>query len=139
MARLAASWLRRPPTHSNESIRVAKELFDAFNAHDLDRLEDLASDGFVGIRPDSPTIRTGPKGARSWASAYFSAFPDSKWTKERIFANGAAFVLQVIYTGTHMGTFGGDGGIQPTRKVVTVAATFVGIARNGKIEHMRGY
>jgi len=114
-------------------------LFDAFNAHDLDRLEALTSEGFLGIGPDSHDLRMGRRGGRAWAAAYFAGFSDSKWTKERIFAQDAAFVLQVIYTGTHTGAFDGAEMVPPTKKPLSVPATFIGIARDGKIEDLRGY
>src|SRR2546422_9941851 len=125
--------------HSQASAQVAQTLFDAFNAHDLDRLEALTSDGFLGIGPDSPDLRMGRRGGRAWAAAYFAGVPDSKWAEERIFGQDAAFVLPVIYSGTHTGAFGGAATRPPTNKTLRVPATFVGIARNGKIEDLRGY
>src|SRR2546427_10166231 len=111
----------------------------SFNPHDLDRLEALTSDGFLGMGPDSPVLRMGRRGGRAWAAAYFAGFPDSKWTKERIFGQDAAFVLQVIYTGTHTGAFDGALTVPPTNKTVSVPPTFIGIARNGKIADLRGH
>src|SRR2546427_8277103 len=113
--------------HSQASAQVAQTLFDAFNAHDLDRLEALTSDGFLGIGPDSPDLRMGRRGGRAWAAAYFSGVPDSKGEKERVFGQDAAFVLQVIYTGTHTGGFGGAETISPTNQAGRVPATFLGI------------
>src|SRR3989454_6781707 len=89
------------PMHSQDSAQIAEALFDAFNAHDLDRLEALTSDGFLGIGPDSPDLRMGRRGGGAWAAAYFSGVPDSKWTKERIFGQEAAVVLPEIYSGAH--------------------------------------
>src|SRR3989475_10821987 len=127
------------PMHSQDSAQIAEALFDAFNAHDLDRLEALTSDGFLGIGPDSPDLRMGRRGGRAWAAAYFAGFPDSKWTKERIFGQDAAFVLQVIYSGAHTRAFGGAETIPPTNKTLRGPATFVGIARKGHSEDLRGY
>src|SRR5439155_924680 len=115
--------------HSQDSAQIAQALFDAFNAHDLDRLEALTSDGFLGIGPDSPDLRMGRRGGRAWASAYFTGFPDSKWTKERIFGQGTAFVLQGIYTGTRAGAFGGAERSPATHNAGSVPATFVGVGR----------
>src|SRR5207245_2616627 len=81
----------RRPMHSQDSAQLAPSLFAASNAHELDRLEALTSDGFLGIGPDSPDLRMGRRGGRAWAAAYFSGFPDSQWTKERIFGQDAAF------------------------------------------------
>src|SRR2546422_4661107 len=115
------------PMHSQDSAQIAEALFDAFNAHDLDRLEALTSDGFLGIGPDSPDLRMGRRGGRARAAAYFAGVPHSKWTKERIFRQDAAFVLQVIYTGTHTRAFRGAETIPPTHKALRVPPPFLGI------------
>src|SRR2546422_8068202 len=113
--------------HSQASAQIAQALFDAFNAHDLDRLEALTSDGFLGIGPDSPDLRMGRRGGRAWAATYFAGVPDSKWTKERIFGQDAAFVLQMMYTGTPTRAFGGAVTIPPTNKALRVPPPFLGI------------
>src|SRR5437867_13439716 len=100
--------------HSQASTQIAQALFDAFNAHDLDRLEALTSDGLLGIGPDSHDLRMGRRGGGAWAAAYFAGFPDSKWTKERIFGQDAALVPQVIYTGTDTRALGGATPAPPT-------------------------
>src|SRR3989475_1078003 len=82
--------------HSQASAQIAQALFDAFNAHDLDRLEALTSDGFLGIGPDSPDLRMGRRGGGGWAAAYLPGVPDSQWDKERSFAPAAALRLPVI-------------------------------------------
>src|SRR2546427_1256051 len=101
------------PMHSQDSAQIAEALFDAFNAHDLDRLEALTSDGFLGIGPDSPDLRMGRRGGRAWAAAYFAGVPGSQSTKERVFGQDAAFVLQWVYTGTPTGAFRGGETITP--------------------------
>src|SRR2546427_10661456 len=106
------------PMHSQDSAQIAEALFDAFNAHDLDRLEALTSDGFLGIGPDSPDLRMGRRGGRAWGAAYFAGVPDSKRTKERSFCQDAAFVLPVSYTGTHTGAVGGALTVPPSNKCV---------------------
>src|SRR2546428_8938607 len=114
--------------HSQASAQIAQALFDAFNAHDLDRLEALTSDGFLGIGPDSPDLRMGRRGGRAWGAAEFAGFSALEWTKGRVFGLDAAFVLPVIYTGTPTGGFGGAGTLPPTNKAGRVPATFVGLA-----------
>src|SRR3989454_9757052 len=86
--------------HSQASAQIAQALFDAFNAHDLDRLEALTSDGFLGIGPDSPDLRMGRRGGGAWAAAYFAGVPHSRGTKEGSFAPDAPFVLPVVSTWT---------------------------------------
>src|SRR2546428_13543392 len=108
--------------HSQASAQIAQALFDAFNAHDLDRLEALTSDGFLGIGPDSPDLRMGRRGGRGRAAAYLAGVPDSKWGKERIFGQDAAFVLQVVYSGNHTGAFRGAESVPPTHKTPRVPA-----------------
>src|SRR2546428_12185410 len=77
------------PMHSQDSAQIAEALFDAFNAHDLDRLEALTSDGFLGIGPDSPDLRMGRRGGRGRAVDCFAGFSSSKWKKERAFCQDA--------------------------------------------------
>src|SRR2546426_9817646 len=93
--------------HSQDSAQIAEAMFDAFNAHDLDRLEALTSDGFLGIGPDSPDLRMGRRGGRAWAAAHFAGFSDSKWTKGGVVGQEAAFALPKSYTGNPTGAFGG--------------------------------
>src|SRR3989454_9999013 len=95
------------PMHSQDSAQIAEALFDAFNAHDLDRLEALTSDGFLGIGPDSPDLRMGRRGGGGWAGAYFAGGPDSEGTKGRVFGQNAPLVLPVIDSGAHTGAFRG--------------------------------
>src|SRR2546425_12371135 len=104
--------------HSQDSAQIAEALFDAFNAHDLDRLEALTSDGFLGIGPDSPDLRMGRRGGGGWAAAYFAGFPDSGGAKERVFSPDAAFVLQLIYTGTPTRALYGAETVPPTHQTV---------------------
>src|SRR2546427_1273199 len=102
--------------HSQASTQIAQALFDAFNAHDLDRLEALTSDGFLGIGPDSPDLRMGRRGGRGWAAVYFAGVPHSKWTKERVFRQNAPVVLPMIYSGAHTRALRGARAITPNNK-----------------------
>src|SRR3989442_370571 len=99
----------------------------------------MTSAGSRGFGPDRRDLGLGRRGGRAWAAASFAGFPDWGWTKERIFAQDAAFVLQGIYTGPHTGAFDGAETVPPPHKTVSVPATFIGIARDGKIEDLRGY
>src|SRR3989454_3650717 len=112
--------------HSQASAQIAQALFDAFNAHDLDRLEALTSDGFLGIGPDSPDLRMGRRGGRGLAGAYFAGVPDSKGTKERIFGLEPALVLPWIFSGTHTRALRGAEEKPPTHKHLLIAAPFLG-------------
>src|SRR2546426_11630847 len=114
--------------HSQASAQIAQALFDAFNAHDLDRLEALTSDGFLGIGPDSPDLRMGRRGGGGWAAAYFAGVPASQWAKERIFSPDAALVLPMIYTAAHTRAFDGAPTGPPPNKTVSGAATLIRIA-----------
>src|SRR2546426_5438073 len=114
--------------HSQASAQIAQALFDAFNAHDLDRLEALTSDGFLGIGPDSPDLRMGRRGGGAWAGPDFAGVSDSQWTEERLFGQDAAVGLQAVYTRTPTGAFGGGETIPPTDKDERGPATVVGNA-----------
>src|SRR2546428_13780133 len=71
--------------HSQASAQIAQALFDAFNAHDLDRLEALTSDGFLGIGPDSPDLRMGRRGGRGRAGPYLARVSHLRRPEERAF------------------------------------------------------
>src|SRR2546426_3935989 len=86
------------PMHSQDSAQIAEALFDAFNAHDLDRLEALTSDGFLGIGPDSPDLRMGRRGGRGWGGAQLPRVPRPPWAEERGFAPDAAIFTPMIST-----------------------------------------
>src|SRR5256885_8623867 len=102
--------------HSQDSAQIAQALFDAFNAHDLDRLEALTSDGFLGIGPDSPDLRMGRRGGRGGAAPYLWGVPESEWAKERGFGQEGPFGLQGIYSGEHTRAFRGRESVPPTHK-----------------------
>src|SRR2546422_10529076 len=91
--------------HSQASAQIAQALFDAFNAHDLDRLEALTSDGFLGIGPDSPDLRMGRRGGRAWGAPYFPGVPHSKGAEEGVFGQEAAVVVQMVHKRNHTGAF----------------------------------
>src|SRR2546427_6400310 len=82
------------PMHSQDSAQIAEALFDAFNAHDLDRLEALTSDGFLGIGPDSPDLRMGRRGGGARWAANLAGDPDPGRPKERAFAQKTGFFLR---------------------------------------------
>src|SRR2546422_9635427 len=106
------------PMHSQDSAQIAEALFDAFNAHDLDRLEALTSDGFLGIGPDSPDLRMGRRGGGGWAAADFGGLPHSQWAEEGVFRKNAAVVLRLALTGAQTGTFREDARVPPRHKTV---------------------
>src|SRR3989442_4314334 len=89
------------PMHSQDSAQIAEALFDAFNAHDLDRLEALTSDGFLGIGPDSPDLRMGRRGGGARAAAHLAGLPRPRGTKDRVFARHAAVALPEIHPQAH--------------------------------------
>src|SRR2546425_2478684 len=86
--------------HSQASTQIAQALFDAFNAHDLDRLEALTSDGFLGIGPDSHDLRMGRRGGMAWGAPYLSGGSDPQGTKEGVFPPDAAVFPPLDYTRT---------------------------------------
>src|SRR2546426_12393439 len=85
------------PMHSQDSAQIAEALFDAFNAHDLDRLEALTSDGFLGIGPDSPDLRMGRRGGGGVGGAYLARVPRPQGAKGRGFSPDTPLVLPRIF------------------------------------------
>ena len=124
---------------TQDSVRTAETFYEAFNAHNLDGIERMTSESFVGVGPDNPEARKGRAALRNWVNEYIKAFPDCKWQKERVFAEDNSFSLSIVFTGTNTGPLEAGQTIPPTNKSVRVPATFVGIAREGKVEEIRAY
>ena len=116
-----------------ESLQVGRELVEALNAHDVERMVATLDEGVVlesDGYPESPV--NGHEGFRQLIQIYFSAFRDLHWESEQEIASGDYVVLRVRGTGTHRGDLGG---IAPTNRQVDLHLCENSEAKNGKIVH----
>lgn len=124
---------------TQDSVRAAEAFYEAFNAHNLDGIERMTSESFVGVGPDNPEARKGRAALRNWISEYVKAFPDGKRSMERFSAQDNVFVMQMTFAGTNTGPMEAGQTIPPTNKAVRVPLAIVGVARGDKIEEVHAY
>lgn len=114
-----------------ENLRVVRAMFDAWNAHDGDRLVTLLDEGFVSESDTLPGPVRGPEAQRQVLEMYVRAFPNLHLEVEQMLASGEYVVSRWHATGTHKGELMG---IPPTnRRGEGVRGCTVGEVRNGKV------
>ncbi len=121
-------------TTRQQSEALIKEIYEAFNSRDLDRLDDLFDpeyeDYSVGVPFPTPFGLQELKGV---LTMYFAAFPDGEWSISGVITEGAENGEKAAwhdhFTGTHQGELMG---IPPTGRKVDVSGLSMGEIRNGK-------
>jgi len=86
-----------------ESISIARQSFDAWNAHDSNRLLGLLADDFVSESDNLPALTRGREAQRQVMEMYIRAFPDLHFDIEQMLASGDHVVTRWHSTGTHRG------------------------------------
>ncbi|MBK9132054.1 MAG: nuclear transport factor 2 family protein [Gammaproteobacteria bacterium] len=95
------------PAQDKSTLDLAKEIFDAFNAHDLDRImsyfaEDCSLDMPRG--PDEWGQRfVGRAAVRKGLAARFEGLPDVRYSEDRHWGSGNMIVSEWLLTGTKAG------------------------------------
>jgi len=113
---------------TQDNLKVARNVFDAWNAHDPERYVKLLDEKHVIESDTIPASMTGRDSARQFMKIYVSAFPDLRFTIDQMLAEGDFVVTRWTATGTHRGELMG---IAPTgRRTVTRGCT-VGEIKNG--------
>ena len=100
-------------THDNTAI--VRDLFDAFNDHDLDRVAAMVSEDFelVDFAAEGQVFR-GPQGILQWLQIFLRALPDAKTELTNVVAEGENWVFtEFIGKGTHTGPLVGPAGTIP--------------------------
>jgi steroid delta-isomerase-like uncharacterized protein len=113
---------------TQDNLKVARNVFDAWNAHDPERYVRLLDEKHVIESDTIPAALTGRDSARQFMKIYVGAFPDLRFTIDQMLAEGDFVVTRWTATGTHRGELMG---IAPTgRRTVTRGCT-VGEIKNG--------
>jgi len=112
---------------SKENKAVFRRFIEAYNAHNLDLLDDLVAPDYVD--PDYPQLK-GLEGLKQMMSMAFMAFPDYHETIEDIIAEEDKVWILLRYTGTHKGEFMG---LAPTGKKLRSLAVDMYRLEDGKI------
>ena len=103
---------------------------EAFNAGNLDVVDELVATGFVNHDPATPESAVGPDAAKANISGYRAAFPDLRIKVEDQIADGDRVVTRWSAKGTHQGELLG---IPPTGKQSTVTGITIDLFVDGRI------
>ena len=115
-----------------ENMRVARELIEAWNAHDARRLSKLFCDDYVGEDVSVAGQFHGPRDVRRYVLYNLLGFPDLHFALHDTIAQGNQVVIVWTVTGTHLGRVMN---IPPTGQRVEARGVSVLTFRGGKIIH----
>jgi steroid delta-isomerase-like uncharacterized protein len=120
--------------------QLARELYDAWNRRDYDRLADLvAPDGQIIVVGSGDTYE-GPDGSRQYNKMWADGFPDGEITIDRVIATEDCAVVEFTGRGTHTGTLVTPmGSIPATGKSVTLQLCDVTEFDGDKVRSQRTY
>ena len=125
---------------ADESINVARENIEAFNAGDWNRVKST-------LAPDSVYDEVGTQRRIQGADQIIEAFkgwrqamPDVKGTVTNALASGNTATLQITWEGTQTGPLAGPGGtIPPSGKRQVTRAAFIATVEQGRIKDAYQY
>ncbi len=118
---------------SNDTERLARDLYAAINDHDLDRAMACVADDFVDHEMTFPTGQSGREGARQTFETFLAAFPDLRMEVEDMICQGDRVACRIHMHGTQEGELMG---IPASRKPMDVETYDILRIRDGQVaEH----
>ena len=123
---------------SAQTLAVVRDVFAAFDAHDLDRFRALlAPDVVLDVGGGAQTFE-GPDGVVAAVGATFAILPDLRVAVANAFASGARGVAEVVREGTHTGAVPLPDGTEapPTGRAVRLPECAVSEVRGGAVARM---
>jgi steroid delta-isomerase-like uncharacterized protein len=116
---------------AEENKAVSRRLVEeAFVGGDLDLVDELVDEGYVGHDPAVPEDVRGPAGVKELIAGYRAAFPDLLLVVEDQVAEGDKVVTRWLARGTHEGEIFGVPG---TGKQTTTTGITIDRLSGGKI------
>ncbi len=112
-----------------DNIRVVREAFDAWNAHDVERQLKLVDENHIVESDTIPQPTRGREGLRQFMQTYFVAFPDLHFDLDQVLGSGDFVTARWTATGTHRGDLMG---VVATGRSTTTHGCTVFEIRNGK-------
>ncbi|WP_135304816.1 ester cyclase [Haloarcula amylovorans] len=116
-----------PEQDNKEHARRFNE--EVWGKSNLDAIDHLVADDFVGYNPARPEPLRGADGVREVAELLQAAFPDCEVELEQVLADGDWLTQRVTVSATHEGEFMG---IAPTGKQVEITGISVTRFEDGK-------
>ena len=117
---------------TQDNVKVVRQMFDAWNAHEPDRWLKLLDEKYVSESDTIPATISGREAARQFMMVYLKAFPDLHFEIPQILAEGDFVVSRWTATGTHRGELMG---IAPTNRRTRTNGCSVIQIKNGKAAH----
>ena len=102
---------------------------EIWGQQNVDAIDDLVAEDFVGHDPSRPEPVRGPDGVRTVVEMLFSAFPDTQVDLEEVVAEGDRIAMRITASGTHEGEFMG---IEPTGEEMEVSVMTFQRIEDGK-------
>ena len=115
---------------TEEISRLVGDLLDAWNAHDVERIEAFYAPEYEGVDVGQAEPQHGPKGFHRTALGLLQAFPDLRFVEEETIVQGNHAALVWTARGTHRGKLMR---IPPTERRVAVRGASVLTIENGKV------
>lgn len=112
-----------------ENMKLAREIFDAWNSHDPERYVKLLDEKYVLESDTLPQTLTGRDAARQFFLVYVNAFPDLRFEIDQMLAVDEYVVTRWTARGTHRGELMG---LAPTNRSAVTRGCSVGEYRSGR-------
>ena len=125
---------------AQDTVDVARKLYEHWNAREFDRVAELmAADGEIVIVGSDTRFR-GPEGSLEFSRMWADGFPDGKVQIDNVITAGDYAVVQFTGRGTQTGPLRSPGmEIPPTGKSITLHLCDVHEIRNGEIRSVKSY
>jgi predicted ester cyclase len=117
------------------SVEIVRELVDAWNSHDIERIAAFFHDDFENWQLPIPTVR-GLDAYRDHLRHWFAAYPDLRMEIVTLFADGDSVCLETRGVGTSSAPFFGGAGDSASNEN---RALDILELRDGKVWRERGY
>lgn len=113
-----------------ETMRLVRILLEAWNAHDVERIESFYAQDYEGVDVGQAKPQSGPQGVSRLVKRYLQAFPDLHFVEEDIVVQDNRAVLVWKAHGTHGGELMR---IPATGRAIVVRGTSMLTVENGKV------
>jgi steroid delta-isomerase-like uncharacterized protein len=123
-----------------DAASLLREVFDALNAHDLDRVAAVADERFEFVDVGGGEELHGREAWRAYCGRFVKAFPDLTQEVTNLVAAGESAFAEAIARGTHTGPLETpDGEVPPTGRKIEIRFCAVTRADDGLLVGGREY
>jgi steroid delta-isomerase-like uncharacterized protein len=119
-----------------DNIKHTRQIFDAWNSHDVERFAKLIDEKLVIESDTLPQAVRGKDAAPQFFLTYVTAFPDLHFEIDQMLGTGDYVVTRWTAKGTHRGDLMG---ISPTNRNAVTHGCNVGEYRHGRPVHDHTY